>query len=489
MGLPSYRAGMRTYLVITPPSTRYAQLHALELRGLRGAMPLSGRLWKIPSDQLSSMCVDEAESCFDILEPLLRAVSFNALLTQLSHGAQSRPELRRPWTLRFDGHDTPRKEGSGRTTAQLTAVARYIPGPPALLHGTSPADTSDLVLLRTRRLWYLAHSRHAATRAALRRSEIDAWSARPYSFSAATDLSLAKLALSIAVQHHRAGGTVDPVVLDPCMGSGTVLFAAAQRGLRSVGADCNPIATAGARVNLADAATRLSWATGVAPVVIDHDCTTPIPPSIAGGVGIVLASLPWGREQRIPHHTYLRDLLWAVRASVPDDATYCCLSATPLVQTLSECGLVLIAQVEVGGAPGGPPRCYLSLSRAGEVAEGPLVESSERGGELGGGLPGGKKSPGGDEGEAAPTALLEGGGLRGEASRYGAPMVGEVIELQCRTNAGRRWIDARVLHSSAGDQPWQCSLEWLGEAVTASTVLPTDVSLARHGGPNWRRTG
>ena len=57
-----------------------------------------------------------------------------------------------------------------------------------------------------------------------------------------------------------------------------------------------------------------------------------------------MASLPWGREQRIPHANYLRDLLASLRASLPH-ATFCCLSARAIGDVLEDVGLVLEAEV------------------------------------------------------------------------------------------------------------------------------------------------
>jgi len=156
------------------------------------------------------------------------------------------------------------------------------------------------------------------------------WAERPYSFSAATELTLARLAVSLAASHHHAalrarataphadtttplaaapaaphgGGAAPaalhsgaaaraaphgsggsgpaarpPALLDPCCGSGTVLYAAALRGLRAVGCDLNPTAVAGARDNLAFAARGAGAALprgACAPGVHLHDCTLPV---------------------------------------------------------------------------------------------------------------------------------------------------------------------------------------------------------------------
>ena len=63
------------------------------------------------------------------------------------------------------------------------------------------------------------------------------------------------------------------------LGSGTVLYAAALRGLRAVGCDLNPTAVAGARDNLAFAARGAGAALprgACAPGVHLHDCTLPV---------------------------------------------------------------------------------------------------------------------------------------------------------------------------------------------------------------------
>ena len=143
------------------------------------------------------------------------------------------------------------------------------------------------------------------------------WAARPYSFSAATDLSLARLAVALALQHrqgrrgsaHEAlAGTPETLdapdpgdgsaraaaqvaVLDPCCGSGSVLFAAALQGARSIGCDLNPLAVRGSLANLAHASSSLGWAPGTA-TVIEHDCTAALPEA-ACATDVVVASLPW----------------------------------------------------------------------------------------------------------------------------------------------------------------------------------------------------
>ena len=231
-------------LVVTPPSTRYAALHSLELRAAR-CSALGTRLWRAVVDDDGLQHLLDAESAHDVLQPLVRAHSYEALLATLE--SQPPPTLcpNRPWTLRFEAHGAAHQaSGDARATEYLCGVARYLPGPPAL-RGIDADDGSPLtlVVLRSRRLWYLAAS-EARGRAARVQRQRTVWSERPYSFSAATDPTLAQLALSIALQHARAHappGAPAPALLDPCCGSGTVLYAAAQRAIRSVGCDLNPL--------------------------------------------------------------------------------------------------------------------------------------------------------------------------------------------------------------------------------------------------------
>ena len=120
------------------------------------------------------------------------------------------------------------------------------------------------------------------------------WAQRPYSFSAATQLELASLAISLAISHHATtpcddAAPLDRVVhdgarygtgdgarherrgavamLDPCCGSGTLLLAAALQGLRAVGCDLNPTAVTGATRNLEYASGHVAWAAAEAPSV------------------------------------------------------------------------------------------------------------------------------------------------------------------------------------------------------------------------------
>lgn len=114
---------------------------------------------------------------------------------------------------------------------------------------------------------------------------ISAWDRRAFFFSAALDPIVAQASLNIALHTHLKlhpdqtlpsdVHSADPSdtlrVFDPCLGSGTILAAAAARGIRRiVGADINAEFVARARSNLLDA--RL-LGSGVRLFV--HDAATP----------------------------------------------------------------------------------------------------------------------------------------------------------------------------------------------------------------------
>ncbi len=315
------------------------------------------------------------------MQPLLRARSYAALLQSLRELPPTE-ELARPWRLRYETHTAgPAAAGEPRAHAFLSGCARFLHGPPALLAPGS-AHRVDLVLLRSRRLWYLCREDRDGARHGLgtglgspwtpsRQGEgaDKVWSSRPYTFSAATDPALARLALSVALAVHRRAapdactGALDPSmgvpvlkVLDPCCGSGTVLYAAAQRGLGSIGLDLNPLASDGARRNLRYASDAFGWPVSTRPAVIEHDSTLPLPADAVGGVGLVVASLPWGREQRIPRAGYVEEVIGCVARHLPD-ATIATLTAEPIGAAMAGCGLAVHAQAEVG------VRCVLAVAR------------------------------------------------------------------------------------------------------------------------------
>ena len=473
------------WLVVSPPSSRYAALHELELRK-HGCASLGSRLWRIPpsaslgplvssaasADDLSlpprrATRLGELASADDLLVPLRRATSLGELLRVLAEGASNGDE-EAPWTLRYADHA--RGQHTERAQECLCAVARFLPGPPALLPGVHTAKTRDLVLVRSRRLWYLAesqsHHRH-------RRTAADAlWALRPYSFSAATDLALAQLALSLALQAHASTAAVSsseatalPFVLDPCCGGGTILFAAAQRGLPSMGWDCNPMAVSGARDNLEHAATSLGWSAEQRPAVLEHDTANDGLPSGAppeDSSTLVVANLPWGREQRLDHHFHIRDLLASV---APAGATFALLSGESISPTIRECGLRLIDELSIG-------RCVLSISRRDTSTGLPPMPSAEA-----------------RPAVVAPALqVLCGGGLRGglEAAET-TPAMGDEIAVQHRSvSGGRVWRRARIVsvqpsRDADGGDGWRCLLAWHDAKQDDEELI-----LARNAGPNWR---
>ena len=260
-------------LVVAPASSRYAELHALDLRlGLPGCRKIAKRLWRLPPllDLTGTYCHSAGH---EILLPIARAPTYKELVERVASSSSSSAE---PWRLRFEDHHAAAQASRDlRASDYLCGVAAYLDGPPAVI--TDPcAAVTDLVLLRTRRLWYLCEvqpivpSRSPPAGPSPRGSEAAAmWAQRPYSFSAATQLELARLAVSLAISHHAAKcdadgtaceGTAAAALLDPCCGSGTVLLAAALQGRRAVGCDLNPTAVAGARRNLAFASKHASWA-------------------------------------------------------------------------------------------------------------------------------------------------------------------------------------------------------------------------------------
>ena len=446
-------------LVVSPPSSRYASLHAEELNRL--GLPLGSRLWKVASTSL----VDDAASVHELLTPLLRAVDFKGLLQSLD-ASDAIDDA--PWTLRYENHGN--GQADERAQTYLNAIARYLPGPPALLTGTSGGqNTRDYVLLRSRRLWYLTAA--DSTVQDDRERALDVWTRRPYTFSAATDLLLARAALSLALQaHHQNDHSSErTIVLDPCCGSGTNLFAAATRGLPSIGCDLNPIAVEGANANLKHAAKALEWPKDVHPTVVKHDVSdalSAIPHADLPKVGVVLGVLPFGRQQRLDHAHHIRDLLERLTQQLPTTTTYALLSATSIAPTLRECGLELLSEERTIGGE----RCVLSLSRHSDSLSGlpvPLVADEEA------------VVP-----APPPLELLTGGGLRGAARPLEA---GDMIEVQCRAAVGRAWLKAQIVHAASEEDSWRCKMFWhAAEEQADRKELPGELVLAKHGGPNWR---
>lgn len=476
-------------LAISPASARYADLHRLTLRN--HGVPIGSRLWRVRGHtgrDDANNDVANAVSVDDLLQPLLRASTLGGLLEQLRGDFWHEIDETLPWTLRFEEHGNPNVKAPARVHECLCSVARYMPGPPALLPGTRRNATRDCVLLRSRRLWYLAEAVRDPRRQRPREAASH-WASRVYTFSAATDIRLAQLALSLALHARHAAAatrvcgnsddppTLPPVVLDPCCGSGTVLFAAALRGLPSIGCDLNPLAVRGATANLGDAARRFEWTPDLMPVVLDHDARSAVQHESMQKVGIVLASLPWGRQQRLEHHFHIRDLLQGVARQVPRHTTFALLSAESIAPTLATCGLTLHTEAPVG------TRCVLSISSLEAKPQQPPVREGEASPLV--------------EPPIGPLELLSGGGMRcGSGQRSDGddgPASGGTIALQCRAgDRGRLWVRAQVERVEPAEESesgeWVCELKWdeAGVGEQQQHGLPTRVSLARHAGPNWR---
>lgn len=476
-------------LVLATASSRYAAVQRLELEAA-GCIPLAPRLWRAPkkADLIGTASIEL------VLAVLARALTFNSLLELLANEGLRTDA---PWRLRYESllSHSVRDDASIRQSDRLCAIARYLTAPPALRSTSEQAV--ELVVLRTSRLWYIASVVESPM--LTRARHIDVWRSRPYSFSAATDPILARLVLSAAYRAYR-GPSQSPGVFDPCCGSGTLLFAAAQRGLPSWGCDLNPLATRGARANLAHAAQQLSWPSVVAPAVYTHDSSNGLPAALRThtDVELVVANLPWGREQRIPSERYLEGLLLTVRTHLPDANVYCLLTATSLRRMLPAIGLHLEAEVDVGGDGGrGRVRCVLTIARTdgpppNECSPMPLPTDAVT------------RAVDGTSGSGIPTAsavLLSGGGLRASpdasVARCLPPAAGDTISLQYRDpGRGRRWVPAEIKAAEelgsaaegsvgAAAPSWLCTLVRLDEDAQTHCI-PSQLRLAQHDGPNWR---
>ena len=444
-------------LVVLKPSTKYAALQEAELKlAAPGAARLAGQVWRLPP-ALAEASVEPLVGLQQLLRPLVRASSFELLLAELAR----KPLPPASWTLHFAAHAANRRTGSATQTDYLCAVAQRLTGTPAL---GAPGGI-HLVLLRTPRLWYLAE----ATVHREPRHDDDVWASRPYSFSAATDLGLARLAVSLALLSSRRQGRGDaapPLLLDPCCGSGTVPYAAACHGVRSVGCDLNPTAVEGAAANLRHGAQAHAWAAPLEPRVLVHDCNEPLPEA-ARGARLVVASLPWGRQQRIPHATYLASLLGSLAQQLGAGATFVLLSAEPAEEMLAAAGLDLTTTAPVGSSE--RQLCHVSVATLAAAGAAAVDLAAVH-------------APDGASGGAAAavaTEVLCGSGLRGASASSQLPADGETVEVQCRMDDGsRRWLEARVLHT-ADDR---CRVEW-----ATAAALPDELELAVWRGTNWRR--
>merc|ERR1740124_730043 len=103
-----------------------------------------------------------------------------------------------------------------------------------------------------------------------------------------------------------------------------------------------------------------AWGRGGAPSALLHD-SCGVLPAEAAGVQLVVASLPWGRQQRIPHAAYLPEMVASLARQLPD-ATFVLISADPATEILASSGLVPSASAAV--TSGVAVRCHLTVARA-----------------------------------------------------------------------------------------------------------------------------
>jgi hypothetical protein len=340
----------------------------------------------------------------------------------------------------------------------------------------------------------------------------------------------------LACAHHIRSGKClrGGALLDPCCGSGTILYAARLGGLDAIGFDLNPKAVEGAQSNMQylaecdhaglmddwldhpraaaaivpaplgtgaspEAATEAE-APGVAPRtsrVILHDCTSGSPPASAiESVRLVVASLPWGRNQRISRAGYLGDLLRPLVMALPE-ATFCLVSSDSFQpEVLSHARLVLHRSQALG------TRCVLSVLTPQPSDPAPLFDAAET-------LSRCRAAP---DPPLAFTAtqlnqvehveLIGGGGLRSRGATPRMPSEGDEIEVQCRrADGGRAWISGTVARLSCVSSvrasalaatevgSARCFLEW--DAVQSHSGkpvagLPEELDLGLYDGPNWR---
>ncbi|EKX39552.1 hypothetical protein GUITHDRAFT_114280 [Guillardia theta CCMP2712] len=153
------------------------------------------------------------------------------------------------WTLACDGWDlhverlktSSEQEGDGerRSRMEISAMfARCIVGAPNF-------DKPNLLftLLESSKGYLLGLTTWSHNHAQRSLSEVE-WSRRPCKFSSALPLLIAEAAVNIA------GAREGDLLLDPCCGSGTILYAALERGLNAVGFEINPSMAMQARKNL-----------------------------------------------------------------------------------------------------------------------------------------------------------------------------------------------------------------------------------------------
>ncbi|KAL1522338.1 hypothetical protein AB1Y20_017330 [Prymnesium parvum] len=135
---------------------------------------------------------------------------------------------------------------------------------------------------------------------------VDEWEHRAFAFSSSLDPLVALAAVNLAVHTHlqRAGIPASELsravssmhVLDPCMGSGTVLTAATERGFQSlIGSDINHEFVEKAATNLKDAGVSSNRSR-----LFVHDATQPYPPYLLDQQQrmntLIVSNPPWGKN-------------------------------------------------------------------------------------------------------------------------------------------------------------------------------------------------
>ena len=197
----------------------------------RARSRLAPRLWRLPRDLDTP-----PPSVAALLQPLARSTTLPGLLDGLSESPP--PPTLRPWRLHFEAHAAaPSAAGARERPAVRGGAAAALAA--ALVDGDAAAE---LHLVRTRRLWYLCAGR------APRRAPPPTRGRAALLVQRRRSHHLAALAVSVAAS---ASPVAPRRLLDPCCGSGTVLHAAALRGLRATGVDLNAATVEGAAAGLA----------------------------------------------------------------------------------------------------------------------------------------------------------------------------------------------------------------------------------------------
>ena len=205
-------------------------------------------------------------------------------------------------SLRLDSWDievdcvqprAPLPQESGRTSTKmlLCSIAQRIEGTPSLYPSRSEVR---LRLVETWSGYFIGTNFDSSFQDQFKRILLQ-WKRRPFSFSAALSLELADAVVNILVHRFtrltNASSVTELTFLDPCCGSGTTMFCAFRRGLRSLyGCDISPIAVEGAAKNLKSVDI-----TDPGVVLERRDSTLPWSPS--NRVDIVIANLPWGENK------------------------------------------------------------------------------------------------------------------------------------------------------------------------------------------------